>query len=177
MPPAKSSPNEPRVPAAMRPVYEGIVALTDPVCAEHLDADYAELAREMAAALSRKRPSPLQSGRPNSWAAGILYALGQVNFLFDPTQTPHVEARRLCELMGLGQNTVSAKAKQIRDLLGTGPGDPKWWRRSRLGDNPFAWHVQLPNGLIVDARQLPRNLQEQAYAHGLIPFVPESNED
>lgn len=177
MPSAKSSPNEPRVPAALRPAYDRIVALTNPFCAEHLDADYAELAREMAAALSRKRPSPLVSGRPNSWAAGILYALGQVNFLFDPTQTPHMEARRLCELMDLAQNTVSTRAKQIRDLLGTGQGDPKWWRRSRLGDNPFAWHVELPNGMIVDARQLPRELQEKAYAHGLIPFVPGSDED
>jgi len=175
MPSAKSPSGEPRVPAGMRPAYDQVVALTDPVCAEHLDADYAALAREMAAALSRKRPSPLASGRPNSWAAGILYALGQVNFLFDPTQTPHLEARRLCELMGLGQNTVSAKAKQIRDLLGTGPGDPRWWRPSRMGDNPFAWHVQLPNGMIVDARQLPRDLQERAYAAGLIPFVPGSD--
>ncbi len=37
----------------------------------------------MAAALSRKRPSPLSTGRERSWAVGIIYALGQVNFLFD----------------------------------------------------------------------------------------------
>ncbi|HEU4454260.1 MAG TPA: DUF6398 domain-containing protein [Longimicrobium sp.] len=172
MKPPRSSSEQPRVPAGLRPTYDQIVALTEPFCAEHLDADYAELAREMAAALSRKRPSPLVTGKPRSWAAGILYALGQVNFLFDPSQTPHLEARRLCELMEMGQNAVSTRAKQIRDLLGTGQGDPKWWRRSRLGDNPFVWHVELPNGMIVDARHLPRDLQEQAFAHGLISYVP-----
>ena len=42
----------------------------------------------MTASLCRTRPSPLASGPPRTWACGILYALGQINFLSDkPTQT------------------------------------------------------------------------------------------
>ncbi len=71
-------PAEERVPDAMRAVYDTIVNLTDAFCKEHLDEAYATLARKMAAALARNRPSPLASGRVNSWACGILYALGRV---------------------------------------------------------------------------------------------------
>ncbi len=87
-----------KVPEKMRGIYDEIIALTDMVCVGHLSQEYADLSRRMAAALSRKRPSPLASGRPKTWAAGIVYALGQVNFLFDKSQNPHVPARDLCTL-------------------------------------------------------------------------------
>jgi BMFP domain-containing protein YqiC len=51
------------VPAKIRPIYDDITALIDAVCREHLDVEYAMLARKMAAALARKRPSPLERGR------------------------------------------------------------------------------------------------------------------
>jgi len=50
------------VPSKMQEAYNEITALTDAVCQEHLDEEYAELARRMAAALARKRPSPLEKG-------------------------------------------------------------------------------------------------------------------
>ncbi len=76
------------VPQQMRPAFEAIVALTDTFCKEHLTEEYAALCRKLAAALARKRPSPLASGNPKTWAAGIVYALGSINFLFDKAQTP-----------------------------------------------------------------------------------------
>src|SRR5258708_40062335 len=41
-----------------------------------------------------------------------------VNFLFDPSQTPHVPASQIWEHFGLSSSTMQAKSKQIRDLLG-----------------------------------------------------------
>ena len=52
-----------------------------------------------------------------------------------------------------------------------GPMDPKWTLPSRLADNPMAWLIQV-NGLIVDARQAPRDIQEEAFRRGLIPYLP-----
>jgi Domain of unknown function (DUF6398) len=43
------------------------------------------LSRAMAAALCRKRQNPLRLGQPKSWACGIVYVLGRVNFLDDPS--------------------------------------------------------------------------------------------
>jgi hypothetical protein len=40
-----------------------------------------------------------------------------------------------------------------------------------MDDNPITWMVTV-NGLIMDARSLPRPLQEEAYRKGLIPYIP-----
>ena len=55
--------DELKIPTAMRAVAEAIIVLTDEVCADLLDEEYASLARRVVAKLARKRPSPIQSGR------------------------------------------------------------------------------------------------------------------
>jgi hypothetical protein len=72
-----------KIPVAMRPPADAIIARTDDICAQLLDEEYTVLARNVVAKLARKRPSPLQSGRTPTWAGAIMYALGQVNYLFD----------------------------------------------------------------------------------------------
>ncbi|MGH9837999.1 MAG: DUF6398 domain-containing protein [Blastocatellia bacterium] len=42
-----------RVPNESKSVYEEVVKLTDEFCERHLDEEYAELARKLAAALPR----------------------------------------------------------------------------------------------------------------------------
>jgi hypothetical protein len=49
-----------RIPTALRGHVGEILAITDRVCLEHLDAEYAELCRRLVAKLARKRPSPLE---------------------------------------------------------------------------------------------------------------------
>jgi hypothetical protein len=93
------SAEEPNVPRKMRERYEAITGITDEFCQEHLNEEYADLSRKMAAALSRKRPSPLESGRARSWIVEV-------------------------------------------------------------------------NGLPVDVRMMPREVQEEAYRLGLIPYMP-----
>jgi hypothetical protein len=165
-----------KVPEKMRAMYDDIVALMDEVCLKHLNQEYADLSRTMAAALSRKRPSPLASGRPKTWGAGIVYALGQVNFLFDKSQTPHVPARELCALFDVSQNSANAKAKQIRDALKIHVFDHHWLLPSQLEDHPAIWLVSV-NGLIVDIRRMPRFIQEEAYRKGIIPYMPEAQHE
>ena len=157
-----------RVPRAMQARYDAITGMTDRFCEENLNAEYADLSRKAAAALSRKRPSPLDTGRERSWAAGIVYALGQINFLFDRSQTPHTTPGELCAMFGVAQSTASNKAKQIRDLLNMSYFDVQWSRPSKMDENPMAWMVMV-NGLIMDVRTLPREVQEEAYRKGLMP--------
>jgi hypothetical protein len=159
------------VPKSMQEKFDTIVALTDQVCNEHLDGEYAQLARQATAALCRKRPSPLMSGRVDSWACGIVYALGFVNFLFDKSQDPHMSASELCAAFGVAKGTGSAKSKTVRDALGMSQMDPDWYRPSHMGDNITAWMIMV-DGLILDARGLPPELQEIAYQKGLIPYIP-----
>jgi len=163
------------VPEATRPRYEEIVALTDALCRECLNKEYAAVCREMTAALARKRPSPLVSGNAKSWACGIAYTVGSVNFLFDKSQTPHMRADELCAWFGLSKSTGGNRSNQIKSILKIGIFEPHWTLPSRIDDNPMAWMV-LVNGFIIDARSLPRHLQEEAYRKGLIPYLPPKQE-
>ena len=90
---------------------ELIVALTDEFCHRHLNDEYRDLAQSMAAALCRKRPSPVASGQVRSWACGIIYALGQVNFLSDKATPPYMTMGDVCEAFGVSPSTGGAKAR------------------------------------------------------------------
>jgi hypothetical protein len=82
-----------------------------------------------------------------------------------------MRADELAAQFGLSKSTVGNKSKQIMDLLNIGLMDPEWTLPSRIDDNPMAWMVTV-NGFIVDARHLPRPLQEEAFRKGLIPYLP-----
>ena len=159
------------VPKAMEPLYAAVVALTDSFCQQHLNDEYATLCRELAAALARKRPSPLVRGKPDIWACGIVYAIGSVNFLFDRSQTPHMRADDLCAAFGVSQRSGANKGKLIRDMFRMVQFDPDWCLPSLVDQNPLVWMLQV-NGLVVDARTMPREVQEIAYRKGLIPYIP-----
>ena len=141
---------------------QDIAELTDAACAEQLDLEYAELCRRLLAKLARKRPSPLERGDARVWAAGVIYAIGQNNFLFDPSQTPHATADQLSRLLGIPKSTMASKAKTIRNAVRLdAPMDPEFCRRELLADHPLLWLVEI-DGLIVDARWLPAELQAEA---------------
>lgn len=159
------------VPENVEPFYSAIVNLTDGVCEQYLNAEYAEYARRLAATLARKRPSPIVRGKAQTWACAIIYALGTVNFLFDKSQEPHMTAAELCQLFGVSQSSASSKAKTIREMLKMHPFDPNWYLPSRIDDNPLVWLLEV-NGVPVDVRVMPREVQVIAYEKGLIPYIP-----
>ena len=160
-----------QVPKSMQALYDEITAISDAFCKEHLNEEYAVLARKMAATLARKRPSPLVTGQANGWAAGILYTLGQVNFLFDKSQSPHMRADELCKRAGVSQQTASGRAQKIREMLDIFQMHPDWTLASLMDDNPLVWMLSV-NGLMVDIRDMPREAQVVAFEQGLIPYIP-----
>jgi hypothetical protein len=160
----------------MQPAYAAIVSVTDEVCREHLNDEYAALARELAAALARKRPSPIARGKAETWACGVVYALGTVNFLFDRSQKLHMRADDLCAAFGVSPSTGASKAKLIRDLFDMMQMDPNWSLPSRIDSNPLVWMLTI-NGFVVDVRSMPREVQEAAYEKGLIPYIPAEREE
>ncbi len=160
-----------KVPKAMADTFAAVTSLTDAFCQEHLNDEYGQLMRFAAAALCRKRPSPLASGSTASWAAGIAHAVATTNFAFDSTQTPHVKAPTLYAAFGVAPGTGQGKSKKVRDLLGMHQLGLDWSLPSRLHDHPMAWLVQTGSGFILDARQLGREEQVRLHRLGLIPYV------
>ncbi|UCC29357.1 MAG: hypothetical protein JSU86_14290 [Phycisphaerales bacterium] len=147
-----------------------LVELIDAFCDAHLNAEYKDLCREMAVAVCQDG-SPLLKGKPEGWAAGIVYALGRVNFLDDPSQTPHMKSTEIAEGFGVSMATMHARAKILREGLSLIPFHPDWCLPSRLEDNPLVWMLKV-NGFLMDIRDAPREAQVVAYEKGLIPYVP-----
>lgn len=152
-------------------VLEYIIAEIDLFCREHLNDEYAALCRKLAEKLARKRPSPLLQGKPDTWASGIVRTIGGVNFLGDPSQTPHMKMTDIDAGFGVSPAAGAAKAKAIRDLIDMRQFDLEWTLPSRMDDNPLAWLLSV-NGLMMNIRQAPREVQEIAFQKGLIPYIP-----
>jgi hypothetical protein len=159
------------IPKSLRQAVGAIEAFTDQFCVERLDEEYAELCRRLIAKLARKRPSPLLRGAPRVWAAGVLYAVGRANFVFDRSQPIHLSGGELAALTGVPTSTMAGKASRICNLVDLGPLDFEFSRRDLLQRNPFAWLVEV-DGIPVDARWLPPELRVEARRRGLIPDSP-----
>lgn len=152
-------------------IQEELVAILDEFCQQRLNKEYAQVCREVVAALASQRNSPLHRGKPQLWAAGIVSAVGSVNFLDDKSQTPHMRLGDIGPALGVSASGTSARAREIRETLAMGPFDPRWTLPTRQLENPVSWLIQV-NGFVLDARQAPRPVQEEAHRLGLIPFVP-----
>jgi hypothetical protein len=161
-----------KVPKATLEKYEIISLRITEFCEQHLNEEYSDVSLLMLEKLCRNRPSPINFGNPNTWACGIIYAIGSINFLFDKSQMPHMRASELAEKFGISSSTAGNKAGEIRKLLKTGTLDPEWTLPSKLEDNPYVWMFETSNGLIIDVRFAPREIQEELYEARMIPFIP-----
>jgi hypothetical protein len=164
-------PTSEKIPKSMAEKFTTITALTDSFSKKYLNEEYKVMIHRVVGALARKRPSPLLKGKENIWAAAAVHAVGRVNFLDDPSQSPHCKSKAIYEFYGIADSTGQNKSKEIRDMLKMGQLSPDWTIPSLLVNNPLVWMLEV-NGLIVDIRQAPLELQQVAYEKGLIPYIP-----
>jgi hypothetical protein len=92
------------------PVLELIVAMKDQFRRERLNEEYAVHCRGLAEKLARKRPSPLLSGKPETWACGIIRTIGWVNFLDDSSRKTHLKQTAIDKAFGVGESTGQGKS-------------------------------------------------------------------
>jgi hypothetical protein len=149
---------------------EQIIVLTNAFCLNHLNEEYRELCEELAWEAFEEW-LPLEKGRPAGWASGIVHAIGYINFLHDPSQSPHMSSAQLAEGFGVSQQTMQTKSRIIRDKLDLMQFDPDWCLPSMLDDNPLVWMLDV-DGFVIDARSAPLEFQQEAYRLGLIPYIP-----
>lgn len=169
---AEQSVGSQSVPAKMQEKHGAIMGLIETFCREHLNEEYLGMCRRLAGLLARKRPSPIINGTAAAWACGIVRSIGWVNFLDDPTQKPHMKMTSVDKAFGVSSGTGQGRSKAIRDLLKMRSFDPDWTLPSKMADNPMVWLIQVNGGMIMDARCLPREIQEEAFHRGLIPYIP-----
>ena len=159
------------VPKNMQGKYDEIAPLITAFCDEKLNDDYEFLCLKLLEKLCRKRPSPLLGGRARTWAAGIVYAIGSNNFIFDKKQELNLTASELAAGFSVAPSTASSKAAEIRNMFDISYFNIEWLLPNRIRDNPMVWMVMV-NDMIVDVRKMPLEIQAEAFKRGLIPYIP-----
>lgn len=159
-----------KVPTQMQVCYELLTERTDDFCENYLNEEYKCLIQYAIAALCRKRPSPLLSGRANTWAATIIYSIGSINFLFDKSQKPYLTSADIASEFNISRSTMTNKAREVKKMLNMDQFNHHWCLPALIEQSPLAWMITV-DGFIIDARTLPIEIQEAAYKKGLIPYI------
>jgi hypothetical protein len=155
--------------------FDKILELVSSFCHEYLNEDYCELCEDLTW-VAYEEGLPLEKGKPAGWAGGIVHAIGWINSLHDPNQSPHMSSIELAKGFGVSQQTMMAKSRIIRRELELMPFDPDWCIPAMLEQNPLVWILDV-NGVPMDIRDAPRGAREEAYRLGLIPYIPADREE
>lgn len=151
--------------------YEEIKELIVNCCNEILNEEYKELGIKILDKLSRKHNIPFTSGFVNTWACGIIYSLGQANFLFDRASKPYIAAKDLASYFNIAKSTAGTKASELNKMFKIDCFHSEWILPSNIENNSLIWFLEI-NGITMDIRNCPLDLQIEAYTKGLIPYVP-----
>lgn len=147
---------------------EALIALTDRFCDAHLNEEYKRLCEALIRKMARKRVFPFMSGRLESWAVGVVHALGIINFLSDRSSEPHLPSPAIADGFGVGPSTMQQKSKAIRGMFKLFYFDREFSTRQNAARDPLA-NLLAIDGLIVDARTLPPKWQALLRDQELIP--------
>ena len=115
-----------------------VVALLDAFCRQHLNDEFAELGQRMTAEVACKEPAALRRSSPKAWAAGIMRVLKGANTLHvkvDPIA--QLRAPEIDQFFGVSAGTSTARAAEIRTLLGIQRTDTKWLAPCVAEANPL----------------------------------------
>ena len=80
-------------------------------------------------------------------------------------------ANELTAPFGVSPSTASSKAADLKKMFKIDYFNAEWMLPEHLENNSMIWMVKV-NGLIVDVRDMPLDIQEQAFEKGIIPYIP-----
>jgi hypothetical protein len=138
---------------------EQLLEMTRTFCSQKLNEDYAQLCDKLIKKLGRKRDVPFQRGKPEIWAAAVIYAIGSINFLFDKSFEPYLTPDQICDHFKTKTSTVSNKAREIKDMFNMGYFNPDFSTQRMKENNSMNQYVMI-DGLFMPLDTLPVNLQK-----------------
>ncbi|MFH1984011.1 MAG: DUF6398 domain-containing protein [Pseudomonadota bacterium] len=96
----------------------------------------------------------LNRGRQEIWAAAIVYAIAQLNFLFYTDDPLDVTPEDINTFFGTKPGSVSSKARQIRHTLDIDTGDPDYCTPDIVDAASF---YETPEGIIIPNNMIVRD--------------------
>ena len=133
--PFPQRPGAPRpVEPALRDRLERIEQLVDEFACDLLDRPWSDLCETLFEEVASHAPQTFARGREAIWAGAIVHCIAQHNRLFHVYSPSHIQASVLAERAGCSMPSISARSKQLRDLVGIGrsPDANATFRRSPL---------------------------------------------
>ena len=96
---------------------EQLIEMVSSFCDDKLDDEYKQLSINLIEKMGRKHEVPFKRGKLEIWAGAVIYALGQINFLFDKSFKPYVTPDEICDYFSVKKSTVSNKAHKISEMF------------------------------------------------------------
>ena len=127
---------------------EKIIELVSSFCDEKLDDEYKQLSIKLVEKMGRKHDVPFKRGKLEIWASAVIYALGQINFLFDKSNEPYAAADDICDYFNTKKSTVSNKARDIREMFNMGHFDSEFSLSNILESQP-SFYIDEESGMII----------------------------
>lgn len=129
---------------------EKLIELVSSFCDENLDEEFKGLCVKLVEKMGRKHDIPFRRGKLEIWASSVVYAIAQINFLFDKSSDLYISPDIICDYFNTKKSTVSNKAKTIRDMFDMGHFDEIFSAKHVLEDAPKSY-MDLNSGFIIPA--------------------------
>jgi hypothetical protein len=126
--------------------YAELLEIIETFCTEYLNDEYRDACYELAADVCSEG-SPVLTGKTLSWAAGLIWAIGRVNFLTDASFEPHMSLKEFAKAIGVSQATIAAKCREIWIGLDLMQMDPDFTVPSLAVSNPLAMVARIVQNL------------------------------
>lgn len=132
---------------------EELINLVSNFCDDKLNDEYKQLSIKLIQKLGRKREVPFKRGKLENWAGGVIYALAQINFLFDKSFEPHISTDDICDYFKTKKSTTSNKARDIRKMLNLDYYNNEFSTQHMLNSQPRLYR-DIKTGLIMDEKSM-----------------------
>lgn len=97
--------------------YLEIVKIIKEVCEDNFNKDYLFLAENLCKELFKAQIDALNKGKANSWACGIVHAVGLQNNLFNNKSNIRIKAQDFYKLFNVSSSTGLSKSKEVRSHI------------------------------------------------------------
>jgi len=105
---------------------EDVIELVNRFSDDYLNDEFRDLCINLVFKLSQNPNVSLNRGKTEAWASGIIYVIGQLNFLFDPITEYYLSNDLVSSYFNVSKQTVWNKSRDIRRLLNLKLGDEEF---------------------------------------------------
>lgn len=141
---------------------EQLVEMVSSFCDEQLDGEYKQLSIKLIEKMGRKHEVPFKRGKLEIWSSAVIYALGQINFLFDKSFEPYSTPDEICDYFGTKKSTVSNKAHTIREMFNLDPFDKEFSTKHMMDIMP-SFMIDDDLGLSIPTSDMDEFFDEVNY--------------